>query len=77
MHRSRCRAEAERFARPSDRPSQLQSEELHDLQLIETHHRLPVDNCHGGALKPLIDQLFHGGFIGANIFLDELYALLR
>jgi hypothetical protein len=77
MHRSRCRAEADRLARPSDRLKTLQSEKFHNLQLIEAHHRLPVNKRHWGALKPLIDQLFHRRFIGADIFLDKLNTLLR
>ena len=55
----------------------LQSEQLHDLQLIEADHRLAVDNRHRCALKPLIDQFLHRRFIGADIFLDERNALLR
>jgi hypothetical protein len=55
----------------------LKCEQFHDLQLIEAHHRLPVDDRHRRALKSLIDQLLHRRFIGANIFFDELNALLR
>ena len=55
----------------------LQTEQLHDLDLVETDNRLAIDDRYRRALKPLIDQLFHRHLIGADIFLDELNALLR
>ena len=56
---------------------ELETEQLHELELIKADHRLTVYNRHRRALKTLIDQFFHRILIGADIFLDELDALLR
>jgi len=58
-------------------PPALQSKQLHDLQLIEAHHRLAVDDRHRCALETQIEQLLQRRFVGANIFFDKLHALLR
>jgi hypothetical protein len=45
--------------------------------LIEADYGFAIDEGHGCALKTGVEQFFQGGFIGADIFLDELNALLR
>ncbi len=59
------------------RDASLQPEQFDKLRLIEADHGLPVDNRYRRALKTLIEQLFQRRFVGANIFLHELNALLR
>jgi len=55
----------------------LQSEQLHNLFLVKTHHRLAVNNRHRRTLKALVKELLQDRFVGAEIFLDELDTLLR
>ncbi len=47
------------------------------FSLIETDHRLAVNNRDRRALKALIEQFLQSRFIRADIFLDKLNALLR
>jgi hypothetical protein len=45
--------------------------------LIETDHRLPIDERHRYALKAGGEQFFQRRFIRADVFLDKFNALLR
>jgi hypothetical protein len=50
---------------------------LLDFILIESDHRLSVDNRHRRALITHIDQFFQGLLIGADVLIDKFNALLR
>lgn len=56
---------------------ELKPQQLQYLGLIETNHRLTVDNRHGGALKSRVEQLLERGLVGANVLLYKVNALLR
>ena len=55
----------------------LQFQQLDELVLIESDHRLTVDQSHRRALKPGVEQFFERGLIRADIFFNENNALLR
>ena len=55
----------------------LDSQQLDNFSLIETDHRLAIDDRYRRALKALIEQFLQSRFIRAHIFLDKLNALLR
>jgi UDP-glucose 4-epimerase len=55
----------------------LYAQQLDEFSLVEADHRLAVNNCDRRALKTEIDQFFQGRLICANVFFDELNALLR
>jgi hypothetical protein len=59
------------------RPPLLQPQKLLDFTLIETDHRLAVDDRHRRALITHFDQLFQGLLIGADVLIDKFNALLR
>ena len=55
----------------------LNSQQLHNLGLIETDYRLAVDDRYRRALKAEIDQFFQRCLVGADVFFHKLNALLR
>jgi len=55
----------------------LDSQQLHNLGLIETDYRLAVDDRYRRALKAEIDQFFQRCLVGADVFFRKLNALLR
>ncbi len=54
-----------------------QAKQLADFRLVESDHRLTVNDRHRRALKPLVEQFLQRRFIGADIFLYELDPFLR
>ena len=64
------------FAKPAARHI-LQSQQLDQLILIEADHGFAIDEGHGRALESGVEQFLQRSLVGADIFLDELDALLR
>jgi hypothetical protein len=75
--RGACAPQALLLAKLAARSQILQSQELDQLVLIEADYGFAIDEGHGRALKAGVEQFFQRGFIGADVFLDELDALLR
>ena len=79
MLRPWCKSASQRRALQLYRPNALilQPQQLDELVLIETDHRLAVDQSHRRALETRVKQFLQRGFVRPNVFLDKLNALLR